>query len=129
MTHGTTPRHPAGEPAISGAGVPADVLQLLGLRHLEGLRDDQVRGQDCVWCGTPLTAETAVDYGEQLMPLSEAADSARMRSYPRACRLCTRTRAYSALLDHTPSCEDGCRETPGCEVGRALNRLIREGRR
>ncbi|WP_445524815.1 hypothetical protein [Streptomyces cyslabdanicus] len=130
MTNRTVP---APGPAEGLLEVPAAVLTLLGLPALEDLKDAQVRGRACVWCGTgPLTAETAVDYGEQLSPISDDADSARMRWYPRSCRECrprTGQRAYRALLDHAPGCAECCAAAPGCEIGRGLTRLVREGRR
>ncbi|MEU5094958.1 hypothetical protein [Streptomyces sp. NPDC020996] len=114
----------------TATGLPPAALALLHLPAISGVTDGQKRGADCVWCACgPLTAETAIDYGEQLSPLDSAPDSARQRWYPRSCRSCTRDRAYRALLDHAPACTDGCADTPGCEIGRALNRLIREARR
>ncbi|MFJ2568192.1 hypothetical protein ACIO02_35605 [Streptomyces sp. NPDC087568] len=129
MTNRTPP-----SPAVAEGlrEVPAAALELLNLPLLDGLRDGQVRGRHCLWCRRgPLTSETAIDLGEQMSPLSSDSDSSRMRWYPRACRRCIRTRAYRALLDHVHPgpCEPCENAAPGCEIGRALNRLLREGRR
>jgi hypothetical protein len=50
----------------------------LGLPAFEELTDSQVRGAVCVWGTEQLTAETAVDLGEQSGPDG--------RWWPRACR-------------------------------------------
>lgn len=124
MTNRTAPSSTAAEPP-GLLELPAGVLELLELPALEGLRDDQARGQDCCWCGNgPLTTETCVDLGQQTSRASGTVE----RWYPRACRPCTGTRAYSALLDHSPTCTECRTAAPGCEVGRTLNRLVREGR-
>ncbi|MFE7233866.1 hypothetical protein ACFVAF_25015 [Streptomyces sp. NPDC057596] len=109
--------------------MPASILDLLGLPDPDGLHDAQLHGRDCVWCNRgPVTVEASVDYGEQTNPASGA--TTPQRWYPRACRPCIGQRAYSAFLDHAPSCKTGCEDTPlGCDIGRILNRLIREGRR
>lgn len=129
MTHVTAPRTAAAEPAL--LEVPAPVLELLGLPALERLRDDQVRGRDCVWCGTgPLTVATSVDLGEQRSPLASSSSVTGMTWFPRACHRCTSRRALRALHEHTPGCAECHAQAPGCEVGHALTRLtIREARR
>ncbi|HEX5596343.1 MAG TPA: hypothetical protein VFX61_10050 [Micromonosporaceae bacterium] len=129
MTHSTAPRESAAEPPSTILELPAGMLELLGLPSLEGLGNGQVRGQDCVWCGTgQLAVATSVDYGEQMSPLSGAPDSARMRWYPRGCRPCTGRRAYRALLSHSPDCAECCAAAPGCTIGRTLSRLAKGGR-
>jgi hypothetical protein len=49
--------------------------------------------------------------------------------YPRACRPCIGEAAYRLLLDHAPGCRECVPDAGACEVGRALRRLMREGRR
>ncbi|MEU1409513.1 hypothetical protein ABZ471_46110 [Streptomyces sp. NPDC005728] len=48
--------------------VPPEVLGALAehLPGLDGLPDERARGRGCVWRGQYLTAETAVDLGEQV---------------------------------------------------------------
>ncbi|MFI1287470.1 hypothetical protein ACH4VM_02980 [Streptomyces sp. NPDC020792] len=122
MTNRTAPTRSAAEGLLE---VPAGALTLLALPNLDEVTDDQARGARCVWCQRgPLTAETAIDLGQQKSPRGET-------RFPRSCRPCIRERAYRALLDHVhpgpcAECEDS---SPGCEIGRALNRLVREGRR
>ncbi|MEU9402229.1 hypothetical protein [Streptomyces sp. SID4985] len=54
------------------------------------LSDDRLRGRSCVWCGTPLTVETAfLDFGQLLSP---------QRWFPRACRPCTGERTERARV-------------------------------
>lgn len=108
--------------------VSAAVLEVLALPALHGLRDEQVRGASCVWCGyRPLNAENAVDLGEQMSPLPGSASP--MRWYPRACRPCVADRAHRGLFAHSPMCEQCIDEAGVCEVARGLYRLVREGRR
>ncbi|MEV8396289.1 hypothetical protein ACFVAF_34510 [Streptomyces sp. NPDC057596] len=122
MTNRTAPTPGPAEGLLE---VPAAALALLALPDLDTVTDGQARGANCVWCKAgPLTAETAIDLGQQKSPAGET-------RFPRSCRSCIRTRAYRALLDHVhpgpcKPCEDSA---PGCEIGRALNRLVREGRR
>jgi hypothetical protein len=104
------------------ASTPTEVLALLELPALDALTKRQTEGGDCVWCATPLTAETAVDLGERT-------DTDGTHRFPRACHPCTGTAAYRALLDHGPVCEQCVDNADQCEVGRGLRRLIREGRR
>ncbi|MFB7112303.1 hypothetical protein [Streptomyces sp. NPDC056291] len=118
MTHRTAP---VPGPAEGLLEIPTAVLKL---PNLDAVPDVQARGTNCVWCddGT-LTAETAIDLGEQRY--------GGVTRFPRACRRCILTQAYRALLDHVHpgpcrECEDSA---PGCEIGRVLNRLVREGRR
>jgi hypothetical protein len=89
------------------------------------LTGQQQRGADCVWCGTTLTAETAVDLGERRIRVL----GRHVSAFPRGCRSCTRKHAYRALLDHAALCEQCTDDASGCETGTALSRLVREGRR
>ncbi|MGW5126667.1 hypothetical protein ACWEQ7_21955 [Streptomyces sp. NPDC004069] len=126
MTNRTAPTPSTADGLLE---VPAAVLELLKLPALDGLRDAQVRGRECFWCKErrPLTAETAVDLGQQLSPV--AGTSSPMRWYPRACRPCTIDRAYPALLGHLRMCEQCVDNTEVCEVGSVLRWLVKEGRR
>ncbi|GAA5075713.1 hypothetical protein [Streptomyces similanensis] len=122
MTHGTAPAsETAGAPSAL-LEVHAAVVNVLGLPKLAGIPDRQARGAHCLWCDWgPLTTETAVDLGEHM------ADG--VTAFPRACRRCAGRRAHRGMFDHHPDCET-CRTTEaGCEIGRALYRLAREGRR
>ena len=133
MTHRTG--RPAGtaEPP-STLDVPPAVVAVLDLPGLARLTDGQVRGADCVWCRTPLTADTAVDFGEQTSDAPWSTSVIGMRWYPRACPTCTATRAHRGLLNHAPGCDD-CRKSPApgdpvvCAIARILYRLVKGGRR
>jgi len=102
-----------------------DVLALLAVPALDELSEEQVRGAACVWCGTTLTTDTAVDLGERKHKRLDGSYS----TFPRACRPDAHTAAYSALLDHAPRCEQCVDDASGCETGLALRRLMREYRR
>lgn len=101
------------------------VLALLALPALDGLSEQQVRGQACVWDGVILSAETAVDLG----PRRKRRLDGEYDWFPRGCKACTGTEAYRALLDHASSCEQCIVEASRCEVGRDLWRLVRDGHR
>ncbi|MEU9335798.1 hypothetical protein AB0D49_21875 [Streptomyces sp. NPDC048290] len=99
--------------------IPPEVLDLLALPLLEALTSDQARGAVCIWGATekPLTAETAVDLGEQH-------DEGR-HWFPRACRRHTGAHAYRALQDHAPLCQPCIRDAGSCTTGVALRYLMR----
>ena len=104
----------------------AEALARLPLPAIGELSDQQVRGITCVWDRRhPLTAGTAVDLGPRTMTrLGE-----KRQWYPRGCRSCTGDAAYRLLLDHSPACDQCIKDGGGCELGRALVRLVRDGRR
>ncbi|MEU6605348.1 hypothetical protein ABZ922_09820 [Streptomyces shenzhenensis] len=102
---------------------PPEVLDVLGLPDLDSLDEAREAGRVCIWCGEPLTIETAVDLGEQ-----EAEDGT---CFPRACRRCVADRAHRGLFAHTPMC-DLCEmeaTAANCSVGRSLYRLVGDNRR
>ncbi|MFE7232573.1 hypothetical protein ACFVAF_18305 [Streptomyces sp. NPDC057596] len=128
MTNRTVPTP---SPAEGLLEVPAAALELLALPDLDAVTVGQARGINCVWCAGQLNAEAAVPLGHQHVPGEDFSLIPEATWDPRACRPCIRERAYRALLDHVhpgpcAECEDN---SPGCEIGRALNRLVREGRR
>ncbi|MER6530977.1 hypothetical protein [Streptomyces sp. NPDC001508] len=103
--------------------IQLEVLDVLALPALLGLDEDRAAGRVCIWCGGPLTIETAVDLGEQ------KADAGTC--FPRACRKCVADRAHRGLFAHTPTC-DLCETeatAANCTVGRSLYRLVRDNRR
>lgn len=101
-------------------GMPThEALALLPLP--EQLSDAQRDGHVCVWGGETLTVGTGIDLG------SRKTDDRLI--FPRACRRDTGEAAYRALLDHAPACEQCVDNAAECPLGRALNRLVREGRR
>lgn len=104
-----------------------DAIALLTLPDLDGLTDRQVRGTTCVWDSALLRADTAVDLGERMTEVSGT--SSPMRWFPRACRRCVHTAAYSTLMNHAPSCEQCVDDAAGCDLAVALRRLMREYRR
>jgi hypothetical protein len=102
-----------------------DPVALLSVPGLTGLTEPQVRGASCIWCPTPLTAETAIDLGERRHRRLDGHYS----TFPRGCRPCTLAAAIRALADHAPLCEQ-CVDSPaGCGTAVALRRLMRECRR
>ncbi|MEU8538357.1 hypothetical protein [Streptomyces parvulus] len=101
--------------------VPPNVLALLGLPQFGDLTADQVRGAVCVWGSEGLTAERAVDLGEQ--------DGPDGRWWPRGCPACTASRAHRGLFEHAPSCEQCVDSGERCEINRVLYRLVRAGHR
>lgn len=104
------------------SGMPNhEALALLPLP--EQLSDAQRDGHVCVWGGETLTPQTAVRLD------SRELDGRTV--YPRACRTCVSRQAMTALAAHTLgsiACAD-CKEIPACELGQALNRLIRKANR
>jgi hypothetical protein len=101
-------------------GISDAVLEELALPPLCGLTEAQTRGAVCVWHGGErLTAETAVDLGEQTDP----------RWFPRGCRDCVADRAHNGLFAHCSTCPDCTTVAGKCEIGRGLYRLVRECRR
>jgi hypothetical protein len=99
-----------------------EALELLPLPDPEGLTEQQLAGRACAWDGVPLLAETAVDLGARQAPDGS-------RCFPQGCSRCAGERAHRALFEHAPMCEQCVDEAGRCETGRALYRLIREGRR
>ena len=89
------------------------------------LPESRIRGRDCVWCGIALTAETAIDLGMRTFD----AHGTEANWFPRNCRSCVAEQAYKALFDHAPSCEQCVDDANHCDIGVALRRLMREGRR
>ncbi|MGY0067734.1 hypothetical protein ACWZEH_13080 [Streptomyces sp. QTS137] len=110
----------------------SSALPMLPLPQVIGLTEEQRRGAECVWCSTPLTAETARDLGER--PTSEG-----VRIWPRGCTPCVRTAARRVAGLHAASCQHCIRDEqarPGwdedekrCPDRRALRALALEGRR
>ncbi|MFE0819184.1 hypothetical protein [Streptomyces sp. NPDC058847] len=110
--------------------IPADVLAVLTgvLPALDTLTNDQVRGAHCAWCRTPVTADVAIDFGEQTSPSPWSTSTIGMRWYPRACPACIAKAAHRGLFAHAPSCEQCTDAAERCEISRVLYRLVREGR-
>ncbi|MEU8588008.1 hypothetical protein AB0C59_13585 [Streptomyces sp. NPDC048664] len=107
-------------PSDSATAIVPAVLQVLALPAADALTEAQTRGAVCVWHGgEKLTAETAVDLGEQTDP----------RWFPRACPACVADRAHRSLLVHGAVCEQCADEAAECPVGRGLYRLVRDYRR
>jgi len=104
------------------SGIPNyKALALLSLPA--ALSDPQKNGNVCVWGGESLTPDTAVQLDSRTL------DGRTV--YPRACRSCVSRLAMTALASHAlppDACTD-CREEPLCDLGQALNRLIRKTNR
>ena len=108
---------------VSSATASTNVLAILTVPAFSTMSDDQVRGRSCAWCGVTLAPETAVDLGARHIRILDQ----RVSRFPRGCRQCTGKAAYEALLDHAPMCEQCVDNAAGCETGRELRRLVKEG--
>lgn len=98
------------------------VLELLPLPKVSDLSEARRRGATCVWCDTPLTAETARDLGERPAP-----DGGQL--FPRGCSPCVRRTAVRVHNVHPRTCPR-CADNKGpCYTRRALHSLAMEGRR
>ncbi|AJE43480.1 hypothetical protein BJY54_005558 [Streptomyces nodosus] len=102
-------------------------LDLLPLPDLDAglLTAEQVRGGSCVWCGTRLTGETAIDFGARSGTLVGVVAP----WYPRGCRPCVRKAAVTAHNEHPSTCEQCVDDPTLCDTRRALRRLALEVRR
>lgn len=104
------------------SGMPNhEALALLPLPA--ALSDAQQDGHVCVWGGESLTPETAIRL--------DSRELGGRIVYPRACRSCVSRLAMTALATHTlgaNACAD-CQDIPACDLGQALNRLIRRTNR
>ncbi|MEV0982618.1 hypothetical protein [Streptomyces sp. NPDC049915] len=105
--------------------IPAKVIKLLAVPSLGDQTEAQLRGAACVWDGTPLTAETAVELGERRHRRLDGHYS----TFPRGCASCIGDRAHQALLDHGHTCERCVDGGALCIVGRTLHQLVREAQR
>ncbi|ODA69500.1 hypothetical protein [Streptomyces sp. AVP053U2] len=100
----------------------SSALLMLPLPQVIGLTETQRRGAECVWCETPLTAETARDLGER--PTSDGT-----RIWPRGCTPCVCTESRRVFSLHSRSCQRCLRSEQGCPDRRALRALALEDRR
>jgi hypothetical protein len=105
----------------------SDVLALLELPALGAgrLTAEQIRGGSCVWCGTPLNAESAIDFGARSGSLAGVVAP----WYPRGCTPCVREAFRSAYKEHPGTCEQCVDDPTICGTRRGLRRLALEGRR
>lgn len=97
------------------------VLDILPLPKTSLLSDAQLRGAQCAWCATVLTAETAHDLGERPAPNGGS-------MFPRGCGQCVRTAAVRLYNLHSRSCEQCVDDPTLCDTRRGLRRLALEGR-
>ncbi|MCH0561966.1 MULTISPECIES: hypothetical protein [unclassified Streptomyces] len=104
--------------------VTSTVQRSLDVPSLDEQTEAQQRGAGCVWCDTPLTAETAVDLGERRHRLLDG----HFHTYPRGCRACTHQAANRGLQAHVAECEQCVDDVGQCETGLAWTRLMRETR-
>ncbi|MDC2961302.1 ATP-binding protein [Streptomyces gilvifuscus] len=108
--------------------IPAEVLEVLAMPALNGLSEEQVGGQACIWCASLLTTATAVQLGEHLTDVGDSTAVTGMGAFPRGCRSCVQDRAHPGLFTHGSTC-DLCRDeqtADECVVGRGLYRLVRD---
>lgn len=107
----------APDPAVTSGMPTHEALALLPIP--KRLTDQQREGRACVWGGEPITALTSSDLGSRTVE--------DRRIFPRGCPQCVGKAAMGALFDHSTgpdACAD-CKSTPICNVGRALNLIIR----
>jgi len=97
------------------------VLDTLTLPKTSTLSDAQLRGAVCVWCSSPLTAETARDLGERPAPNGGV-------MFPRGCGKCVRSAAVRSYNAHSRSCEQCADDPTLCDTRRGLRRASLEGR-
>jgi hypothetical protein len=111
----------APEPAVTSGMSIHEALALLPLP--ERLSDVQREGRVCVFGGEELVTATAVRLGDR--------ERHGRMIFPRACRTCVRNEALDLLSIHClgPNACPDCQEGPICEIGAALNRVIKLGRR
>ena len=109
--------------------IPPEVLALVPLPDVEEMTDDQTRGRTCVWGGEQLHGGTAIDLGERLEPMAGSSSLNGVRLFLRGCPACTHQQAHRALLDHASACEQCVDDATQCDIGRGLNRLMRQARR
>jgi hypothetical protein len=103
-------------------GIPThDVLASLPIP--DRLSGAQSEGHVCVWGGESLTSQTAVVLG------SRKADGGMI--FPRSCHVCLGRAAMDALVAHAsgPGGCPECQVSSDCDMGRALNRIIRQAHR
>ncbi|GAB2731913.1 hypothetical protein GCM10027072_28360 [Streptomyces bullii] len=93
---------------------------LLPLPRIQLLTERQMQGVVCVWCGAPLTPETARDLGARSRP-------GGTQWFPRGCKRCVRAAALRFLAMHTANCASCAPGRPGCSVRTALRGLAKEG--
>ncbi|MBQ0828910.1 hypothetical protein [Streptomyces tagetis] len=107
--------------SISPSAYTAETLALLVLSDLATgrLTKEQIRGADCVWCETPLSIETAIDFGARSGTFAGAVTA----WYPRGCLACVRKAALTAYTAHPETCEQCVDDPSVCDTGRALRHL------
>lgn len=111
------------EPTVTSGMATVDALALLPIPTLDGLSEQQLVGNVCVWGGETLTGETAIRLNTRKL------DDRLV--FPRGCRSCVSRAAMRVLFTHstgTDACQ-ACQTEPACETGRALARVIRLGQR
>ncbi|MEV6833452.1 hypothetical protein AB0N17_02805 [Streptomyces sp. NPDC051133] len=97
-------------------------LELPGTARLTA---EQLRGADCVWCGTELHGDTSVDLEQRYNSIAGVVG----RWFPRGCRRCTLQTVLAAYKTHQGSCEQCVDDPTLCDTHRALRRLALELRR
>lgn len=112
----------APEPAAVTSGMANhEALAMLPLPAR--MSDAQRDGHVCIYGGEAIARGTST----QLGPRQTAAGTI----YPQACHPCLQQVAVGALFDHStgPNACAECQDVPACDLGQALNRLIRKAGR
>jgi hypothetical protein len=91
--------HDTVQPTQPGSAPTADITTILPVPPMARLTPEQIRGADCVWCPTTLTA-AAFPLGRRYGTHQGVAGY----WFPRACDPCTREQARRVLDVHVRSC-------------------------
>ena len=105
-----------------------EAIALLLLPEWADLSEPQVRGKACVWCAATLHNGSAVDLGTRRIPVLDG----HLRTFPRACRPCTRAHIIKTEAAHRATCEQcvtaaaSVEEATACDTAQALHHLLQE---
>jgi len=98
--------------------ISPEALAALEIPDRTTLADVQARGAACLWCASPLTAESVVDLGERRTPDG-------LLWFPRACpQPCLNDVVHQTLRAHAGMCEQCTDDTDHCETATALRQLV-----
>jgi hypothetical protein len=107
------------------ASTLTEALAMLPVPDHGDMSDRQFKGTACVWCGTPVSTDTAVDLGQRRIRLPDG----HITVSPRACRDCAPGQIAAAVEQHASMCESCADSTTGCDIAGALRRLGLEASR
>ncbi|MFI5473242.1 hypothetical protein ACIA6D_23750 [Streptomyces cacaoi] len=111
----------APEPAVTTGMANHEALALLPIPAR--MSDAQRDGHVCIYGGEAITRGASTQLGSRKV--------GGRTIFPQVCHPCLQKVAMGALFDHStgPNGCPECRTEPACELGRALNRIIRKATR